>query len=106
KVPSAAYGGRYGAVHGIDVPYSMYDIRFPLAGPTVENRKLAEQLAGAWVSFSATGNPNSKHLPEWPRYETGSRSTLVFADSTTIQNDPRKAFREYWAAQDPGQRII
>lgn len=105
-VPSAAYGGRYGAVHGVDVPYSMYDIRFPLAGPTFDNKKLAEQLSSAWVSFAATGNPNNKNLPEWRPYDTDKRSTLVFAETTKTQDDPRKAFREYWASQNAGERII
>ncbi|MGQ9427645.1 carboxylesterase/lipase family protein [Gilvimarinus sp. F26214L] len=105
-VPSAAFGGRYGAVHGVDVAYSMYDIRFPLAGPTAENKKLAEQLASAWVSLAATGDPNNKRTAKWPSYDTSKRSTLVFGENTSAVDDPRKEFRAYWAAQAAGDRII
>jgi para-nitrobenzyl esterase len=47
--PSPAFGGRYGATHGIDVSPSMHETRFPLMGPTVENLRLSDQLASAWV---------------------------------------------------------
>ncbi len=106
KVPSAAYGGRYGAVHGIDVGYSMYDIRFPLAGPSVDNLKLAAQIAGAWVSMAATGNPNNDKTPNWPAYDKNKRSTLVFGEETKAEDDPRQEFREYWSQRTAGGRII
>ncbi len=105
-VPSAAFGGRYGAVHGVDVPFAMYDIRSPLAGPTYRNRELAAQLAGAWVSLAANGNPNNKHTPDWPAYDTEKRSTLVIGDTSEAVEDPRKDFREFWAAQSAGRRMI
>ncbi len=95
--PSAAFGGRYGAVHGIDVSYSMYDIRFPLAGPTAENKKLAGQIASAWISLARTGNPNNPSTPTWPAYDKKDRRVMVFGHPSFAVNDPRKEFREYWA---------
>ncbi|MGH1471420.1 MAG: carboxylesterase/lipase family protein [Cellvibrionaceae bacterium] len=100
--PSPAFNGRYGAVHGIDVSYSMYDIRFPLAGPTDANLQLAKQIASAWISLAATGNPNNDHTPEWPTYDTKNRTTMVFGQPSFAVNDPRKVFREYWAEQSSG----
>jgi para-nitrobenzyl esterase len=105
--PSPAFGGRYGATHGIDVSPSMHDIRFPLMGPTAESVRLADQLASSWVSLAATGNPNNPRTPEWPAYDVGNRTTMVFGDPSNAVNDPRRAFREYWrnrasgAARDP-----
>ncbi len=61
--PSPAYGDRYGATHGIDVSPSMHDLRFPLLGPDADYVRLADQLAGAWVSLAATGNPNNPRTP-------------------------------------------
>jgi len=95
-VPSPAFGGRYGATHGIDVSPSMHDIRFPLMGPTADSVRLADQLASVWVSMAATGNPNNPRTPTWPTYDTKTRTTLVFGDPTNAVNDPRRAFREYW----------
>jgi para-nitrobenzyl esterase len=97
--PSPAYGGRYGATHGIDVSPSMHDLRFPLLGPDAEYVQLADQLASAWVSLAANGNPNNARTPAWAPYDTTSRNTMVFGDPSNTVSDPRKAFREYWAAK-------
>ena len=104
--PSPAFNGRYGAVHGIDVPFSMYDIRAPLAGPSDKHVQLATQLASAWVSLAATGNPNNPQTPEWQSYDTDKRNTMVFGKTTKAVNDPRKAFREYWSSKDGGRSLI
>jgi len=97
--PSAAYGDRYGATHGIDVSPSMHDLRFPLLGPTAENVRLADQLAGAWVSLAATGDPNNARTPVWPAYDQSTRNTMVFGSPSNAVADPRKAFRDLWAQQ-------
>ena len=99
KIPSPAYGGRYGAPHGVDIGPSLHDIRNGLNGPFTEQVRLADQLASAWVAFAATGNPNNAKTPQWDAFTLPTRSTLVFqgdSASTATQNDPRKAFREQW----------
>jgi para-nitrobenzyl esterase len=102
KIPSPAYGGRYGAPHGTDIGPSLHDIRHGLNGPSAESLRLADQLAGAWVAFAAAGDPNNPRMPHWPAHTTARRETLVFeGDSgrTHAEDDPRKAFRSYWAAR-------
>lgn len=102
KTASPAYGGRYGAPHGIDIGPSLHDIRNGLNGPSAESVRLADQLASAWVSFAATGNPNNARTPAWPAFTTTQRATLVFegtSDNTRAQSDPRQAFRTYWAGR-------
>jgi len=102
KTPSPAYGGRYGAPHGVDIGPSLHDIRMGLNGPSYANVRLADQLASAWVSFAATGDPNNARTPQWPAYSAARRATLVFdgdASATRAQDDPRRAFREYWAGR-------
>jgi para-nitrobenzyl esterase len=97
--PSPAYGDRYGATHGIDVSPSMHDLRFPLLGPDADYVRLADQLAGAWVSLAATGDPNNPRTPAWPAYDQKTRTTLVFGSPSNAVADPRKAFRELWSQQ-------
>lgn len=102
KTPSPAYGGRYGAPHGVDIGPSLHDIRMGLNGPSDANARLADQLASAWVSFAATGDPNNVRTPQWPAYSAARRASLVFdgdASATRAQDDPRRAFREYWAGR-------
>lgn len=94
--PSPAYGGRYGAPHAVDVPATMHDVRMPLLGPTNNHRRLADELASAWVSLAATGDPNNRRTPDWPAYEAERRSTLVFGSPTRAEDDPRGRFRRMW----------
>jgi para-nitrobenzyl esterase len=93
---SPAFGGRYGATHGIDVSPSMHDLRFPLLGPDQEYVRLSDQLASAWVSLAATGDPNNPRTPRWAHYDTQNRNTMVFGSPTNVVSDPRKAFRDLW----------
>jgi para-nitrobenzyl esterase len=102
--PSPAFGGRYGAVHGIDVAYSMHDIRFPLAGPTSDNLRLADEIASAWVALAATGAPANATTPPWAPYDLAERNTLVFGHPSQSQSDPRGFFREYWSRAAASKR--
>ena len=97
--PSPAYGGRYGATHGIDVSAAMHDLRFPLLGPDAVYVQLADQLASAMVSLAASGDPNNAHTPAWAKYDATARNTMVFGSPSNVVSDPRKGFREYWASK-------
>lgn len=99
--PSPAYGGRYGAPHGSDVGPSLHDVRGGLNETGPDSIRLTDQLASAWVAFAATGDPNNKLIPQWPAYKLPERATLVFGDETTVQNDPRAAFRRFWEKEPP-----
>jgi len=102
--PSPAYGDRYGATHGIDVSPSMHDLRFPLLGPDATYVRLADQLAGAWVSLAATRDPNNPRTPAWPAYDSKARNTMVFGSPSNVVSDPRRAFREFWDKHAAAER--
>ena len=95
--PSPAYGGRFGAVHGIDVAPSLHSVRGALNGPSAESVAMADRIAGSWAAFAATGDPNSDYLPDWPAYDITSRATMILSDEPKVVNDPRAQFREIWA---------
>ena len=102
KAPSPAYGGRFGATHGVDVGPAKHDIRYGLNGPNAESVRLADQLASAFASFAATGNPNNPLTPEWPAYTLERRTTMVFdrdGAATGAQDDPRGGLRKFWASR-------
>jgi len=93
-----AFDGKFGAVHGHDVDASFHIARSNMVGSgRAEGRLMADRLAGAWVAFAKTGDPNNEALPHWPPYEPGARSTMIFDTHTRVENDPRRAFRELWA---------
>jgi para-nitrobenzyl esterase len=57
---------------------------------------LADQLAGAWVAFAKTGNPNHSRMPAWSPYSVGKRQTMLFDKQTRIENDPWHELRGLW----------
>ena len=68
--PSPAFGGRYDAVHGTEVPlvFGNLDPNSLLTGDGPEARALSDKLGAAWTAFTKTGNPSTKELPQWPAY--------------------------------------
>jgi para-nitrobenzyl esterase len=96
--PSPAAPGRWGATHGIDVALTFHNADAPITGNNAPRaRQLATELAGAWVRFARTGNPNGAGLPHWPAYDPATRHTLVLGETTTTQSDPLQRFRLLWA---------
>jgi para-nitrobenzyl esterase len=96
--PSPADPARWGAPHGIDVGLVFHNAAGPIdGGNTPRGLRIADDLAGAWVRFAHTGNPNGGSLPVWPTYRPADRQTLVVGDTTTVQSDPLQQFRLLWA---------
>ncbi len=103
RAPSPAYGGRFGATHGVDIGPSLHDIRRALNGPLDSQRRLAKMMSAVWASFAATGNPNHANLPHWPRYTLPERATLVVdTDREQVIHDPRGELRHYWTQRSLG----
>jgi len=98
--PSPAFGGRYGATHAADSSFAMHDIRLALSGPRYENIRLADELASAWVSLAAMGDPNNAKTPHWPAYDKKTRTTMVFGHPSRTVSDPRRAFVDLWERID------
>lgn len=94
--PSPAFGGRYGAVHGIDVAPSLHNVRGALNGPSADSLLMADRIASIWANFAATGNPNNARLPEWPAYDNVQRATLILDTKMRVESDPRGKHREFW----------
>lgn len=92
--PSPASGGRFGAVHGVDVAPSLRNVRGALTGTDASARRMADRIASAWASFAATGDPNNATLPEWQSYSSAARATLVLDENTRVETDPRAQVRE------------
>ena len=87
--PSQSYGGKFGAVHGTDVPLSLRNPdKWPLTGDGAEAKAMANRLSGAWVAFAKTGNPSNAETPDWPAYDTASRATIILDTDTRVENDP------------------
>ncbi|MFN3312622.1 MAG: carboxylesterase/lipase family protein [Hyphomonas sp.] len=94
--PAAAFDGRYGAVHGVDVGLSLHSVRGGLTGAQADSLLMADRISSAWAAFAASGDPNNARLPQWDAYDTNSRATMIFDNDTRQEMDPRREFREFW----------
>ena len=94
--PTPAFGGRYGAVHGLDVSGSFREAR-----DGNDMARVADQLSSSWVAFAKTGDPNTSRIPPWPTYDAKTRATMVFGTPTQMENDPRGEIRGFWAQMPP-----
>jgi para-nitrobenzyl esterase len=94
---SPGFGGKFGAVHGIDVAASFHGVRDTIMGVGSPGGKvMCDRLASAWVAFAKTGDPNNPQIPRWPSYDAATRATMVFDTDTRVENDPRGEIRKFW----------
>lgn len=97
KWQSPGMGGKFGAVHGVDVGLAFHNFAGEIAGSgTAEGELMADRLASAWVAFARSGNPNNPRLPEWPAYDPDKKPTMVFDVDTRVESDPLKQLRTFW----------
>ncbi len=84
-------GGRYGAMHTMDIPLIFDNIAQPgsLTGTSSEAQRTADAMSAALIAFARTGNPNHEGLPEWRPYTLPERATMLFDAEPKLANDPR-----------------
>ena len=94
--PTPAFGGRYGAIHGLDVSGSFREAR-----DGNDAARVADQLSSSWVAFARTGDPANSRIPPWPAFDAATRATMIFGTPTHLENDPRKEIRDFWEHMPP-----
>jgi para-nitrobenzyl esterase len=97
-------GGRWGAPHGLDIPLVFGNLEAPveLQGTQIgigeRSRRMAARMGDAFIAFARTGDPNTRGLPAWERYELPRRQTMLLDDESRLIDDPRRAERRLFAA--------
>ncbi|MES1201801.1 MAG: carboxylesterase/lipase family protein [Pseudomonadota bacterium] len=94
-----AEGGIYGAPHTLDIPLVFGNLeasRF-IGARTPEAEAVSQVMMDAFIAFAKTGDPNGGGLPRWSPYTLGARETMIFDNTSRMENDPRKAERELFA---------
>jgi len=106
---SPTFGRRLGAAHALELAFVWNRLDLPMAPVLLgSDPSLAQPLATAvhasWAQFIKTGDPNGAGLPEWPRYDTGRRATMLIDRACTVVDDPGGDARALWPehAQDAG----
>jgi para-nitrobenzyl esterase len=88
-------GGHMRSPHTVEIPFVFNNIK--VAGPLIskmpEAQTLADRVSDAWVAFARTGNPNTSSLPKWPAYSAASRDTMLFNNTSRVEQDPDRGPR-------------
>jgi len=87
----------HGAARTAELPYIFELVTAPSDDFDPKDKALSEAMAGAWITFAKTGNPNGPGLPEWPGYQRPTYRYLNYADSITIESGFRESQIEFCA---------
>ena len=101
---SPAEGGRRFSQHTLDLPFMFdnVDRAALLTGPpSTQTRAMTEYMAGAWLAFAHTSDPNHAGLPHWKPYDLKQRQVMLFDVPARAVDDPSKPEREFMARYEP-----
>lgn len=92
-------GGRYGAMHTMDIPLVFDNISQPgsLTGTDATAQNVADQMSEAFIAFARSGDPNHAGLPQWRPYDMSGRATMLFDGECKLAEDPRGGERRLFA---------
>ena len=84
------FDGRMRAFHCSDICFWFYntDLMLTHTGGGKRPRTLSEKMSDALLSFMRCGDPNSKSLPEWPKFTLDNGETMILNDVCEVKNDP------------------
>jgi para-nitrobenzyl esterase len=93
-------GGRYHTPHASEIPFVFDTLsRATSIGgePTASAQVLADRMSAAWANFARNGDPNGGKTPNWPKYNSTTRPTMIWDESPAgprIEKDPRSEQRK------------
>ena len=78
-VADSLRGKAAGALHATEIPFVFSTVREKYKDATTPADEAAGRAATAyWVAFAASGDPNAKGFPAWPRYTADADRILDF----------------------------
>ncbi len=86
---TTARGGRMMTPHALDIPFVFDNVKInPLTNEQDSAQALADKVSATWIQFAKDATPNAGTLPEWKKYSTEQRATMVINNDTQLINDP------------------
>jgi para-nitrobenzyl esterase len=86
RVPPGRTSERLGAFHGSEIAYVFENFPYRVFYQDAD-KKLGELIAGYWVNFARTGDPNFAGAPAWPDYDASKDNVIVLDDPVSVRSD-------------------
>jgi para-nitrobenzyl esterase len=85
--------GIFGAPHTLDIPlmFNTLEASEWIGTRSPEAEAMSRTMIDALLRFARTGDPG------WAPYTLPQRATMIFDDQSAVENDPRRAEREFFA---------
>ena len=84
-----------GAAHTSDLPYVFDHVTTASDDFDPLDRTISDAIAGAWVRFAKTGDPNGPGLPVWPAYRPPAYQYLNYSDTIAAASGFRETQIEF-----------
>lgn len=98
--PSPFMDGKFGAFHTCEIPFVFGILDKPdwnlYSDTSEEAQKFSEKIMDSWIAFARTGNPSHSSIPDWPKYDTEKRSTMLLGKEIKAVDDPYGIERKAW----------
>jgi para-nitrobenzyl esterase len=81
-----------GSFHALELPYVFDAFRLPMWSWLpfeAVDYALGEKVRSYWTNFAKSGNPNGAGLPNWPRFDGASQTSMEFTQQGAAQARPR-----------------
>jgi para-nitrobenzyl esterase len=83
------------AFHSLDVGL-VWDKPHAAVANAAAEAALAKQMHEAWGAFIKGGAPAAAGLPEWPRYTSGGRATMLLDTTSRVEMRPQEEELRLW----------
>jgi carboxylesterase type B len=98
---SRLLGGIMGSCHALELGFVFGTYNTKLAGAFFGAGASADALSDAmiecWTNFARTGDPSGRASGSWPRYDTTTRTTMIFGDGAPhVVDRPNETRRVVW----------
>ena len=90
--PESKYRGAY---HASEIQYVFGNLRNPQFDYTDADRRLSDAMAGYWINFARTGDPNGKGLPAWAPFDAADEPYLELGTPIRPKNHLLKAHLDF-----------
>jgi para-nitrobenzyl esterase len=99
---SPAMGGVLGSCHALEIGFIFGTNHLPgmsaFSGSGAPMEKLAGQMQDAWLAFARSGDPSCASIGTWSKYDESRRATMLFGETTTLEDAPYDDERRAWEA--------